>query len=249
MDMSPFDEPVPPPPDAAAPPPEPGLFWGFEDIGLFIGLSFLSLIAALLIAKFGNFAALGTTFMLIAGQMLWYVFSFGFLFLIFRVKYRAPFWRPLAWLAPSGKEAALSIVGGPVLAIALGIIGTLLRTPQINLPFQSLLRGKATIAAFAVLVVIVGPVCEELAFRGFFLPVLMRAWGVIAGIVVTGVLFGALHGTEYPDWRYIFLISIAGIVFGWARYRTGSTMAAALMHGAFNATQFGGLVAAQHMAH
>ncbi len=44
---------------------------------------------------------------------------------------------------------------------------------------------------FAIFVVILGPVCEELAFRGFLMPLLMRSFGPAIGIVLTGVCSGA----------------------------------------------------------
>ena len=72
-----------------------------------------------------------------------------------------------------------------------------------------------------ILVVILGPVCEELAFRGFLMPLLMRSLGAAGGIVVTGIIFGSMHGYEYQwSWRHMLLISLVGCVFGWAKYKT-----------------------------
>jgi uncharacterized protein len=93
-------------------------------------------------------------------------------------------------------------------------------------------------------VVVLGPLCEELAFRGFLMPLLIRSLGVTAGILLTGLLFGALHAYEYEwSWRHSLLISVAGAVFGWARYALGSTAASTFMHATFNLTQFAALLA------
>ena len=103
------------------------------------------------------------------------------------------------------------------------------------------------VATLAVLlIVLIGPLCEELAFRGFLLPLLVRSLGAAAGIIVTGMLFGMLHGFEYPDWRPVVLVAIAGMLFGWRRYETGSTVHSTLMHAGFNLTQFVALLAAKH---
>src|SRR5213079_893775 len=98
------------------------------------------------------------------------------------------------------------------------------RTPIIKLPFEQMLTNRPTIALFAVFVVVVGPLCEELAFRGFLMPLLIRSMGAVAGILITGLLFGSLHAAEYQwSWKHVLLISTAGTTFGWVRYKTGST--------------------------
>ena len=44
-----------------------------------------------------------------------------------------------------------------------------------------------------------------------------------------------MHFQEYGNsWRHALLITAAGASFGWMRYRTGSTKAAAVMHSAYN---------------
>lgn len=221
------------------------VFWDYKDIALFLVLSFTSLLAAQFLMIVPPLRYLPTPFKLFGAQMVWYILSFGNMYLILLTRYGQAFWRALGWKLPPIRQALGSLLAGPMLAVGLGVIGTLLRTPQLQLPFQQLLEGAGIIVLFAMLVVVIGPVCEELAFRGFFLPKLAQSFGPVAGILVTGLLFGLLHGLEYPDWRYVLLISLAGILFGWTRYRTGSTITSALMHGAFNATQFAGLLAAQ----
>jgi membrane protease YdiL (CAAX protease family) len=92
----------------------------------------------------------------------------------------------------------------------------------------------------------VAPVCEELIFRGFVQPLLVRSLGAFAGIVATAVPFGLLHFQEYGrSWRHVLLISLSGAAFGWVRHATGSTKAAAVMHSAYNAFQFVLLVVAK----
>lgn len=226
-----------------APPPSEA-FWDYQDLALFIMLAVVSLFGALIVVRFVPFVnSLATPYKLLAGQLIWYVLVFAWLGAILRLRYDAPFWRSLGWIGPHARDALAAIVFGPVLVLIIGLIGVALRTPQIQLPFQDMLTGTTRMILFALLVAVIGPLCEELAFRGFIMPRLIRSFGALAGIVVTGVLFGLLHGFEYPDWRHVVLIAIAGIVFGWTRYRTGSTVNSALMHGTFNLTQYIALVA------
>jgi len=80
-------------------------------------------------------------------------------------------------------------------------------------------------------------VCEELAFRGFLMPLLVRSFGAAIGIAGAAIPFALLHGDQYAwTWQYVLLVALAGVAFGWLRYRTGSTMASALMHSTYNAT-------------
>lgn len=235
------------PPQAPLEAPREEAYWDYADLGLFIFLSVVSLFATLLLVRFFPVLhALKDPYKLLVGQLIWYLFAMGSLAMILKVRYDRPFWPSLGWRAPQIGNALASLAFGPVLAIGLGLIGAALRTPQIPLPFENMLNSPALIALFGLLVVLIGPLCEELAFRGFILPLLVRTFGAVVGIVVTGILFGMLHGFEYPDWRPVILIAVAGMVFGWRRYQTGSTINSALMHAGFNLTQFAALLAARH---
>ena len=172
-------------------------------------------------------------------QSVWYFLVFGSLAALFRIRYDRPFWRSLGWRPLSFSAAAGAILAGPLLAVSVGLLGSALRTPEINLPFEEMLGSPGTIVLLGLLVVILGPVAEELAFRGFLMPLLIRSLGTAGGIVLTGVIFGSIHGYEYQwAWQYMLLISLVGCVFGWAKYKTQSTVCSALMHATFNLTQF-----------
>ncbi|HUJ50536.1 MAG TPA: CPBP family intramembrane glutamic endopeptidase, partial [Bryobacteraceae bacterium] len=152
--------------------------------------------------------------------------------------YGQPFWRSLGWRFPF-RGMPMILFGGPLLAVGLGLVSVLLRTPDIQTPFQQMLNNRPTLLLFAFFAIIIGPLCEELAFRGFLMPLLIRSLGAVAGIVATGALFGLLHAPEYSwSWRHVLLITAAGSAFGWVRYRTGSTAASTTMHAAYNLTQF-----------
>jgi membrane protease YdiL (CAAX protease family) len=235
------------PPDAEVDTPTRQAFWDYADLGLFITLSIVSLFLTLLLLRFVPFLhGLKDPYKLLVGQLIWYVISFGWLFLILRTRYDRPFWQSLGWLPPRVGQAVGSFALGPILAIGLGLIGAAMRTPQMRLPFEGMLNTPSIILLFGLLIVVIGPLCEELAFRGFIMPLLIRSLGAAAGILISGALFGMLHGFEYPDWRPVVLIGAAGAVFGWRRYQTGSTVNSTLMHAGFNATQFAALLAAEH---
>src|ERR1700680_150385 len=224
--------------------PEP--FWGYSDLVFFLALCFPCLLIALAVmGKLASILSLTKPFQqVLLLQLIWYVLIFASLYALFRLRYHQPFWRSLGWKVLSFGATLVSFLGGPVLAAGLGYLGFVLRTPEIPLPFQQLISDRTTVVLTGLFVVVLGPICEELAFRGFMMPVFMRHFGAVIGIFVTGFLFGFAHGYEYQwSWRHIVLISTAGSIFGWARHKTGSTTAAAFMHATFNLTQFAAFLA------
>lgn len=218
-------------------------FWSYLDLTLFVCLCFPSMLIAILLVRAFRFAIpFGKPFQGLLAQLVWYILIFVALYLLLKTRYGAPFWRSLGWRFPF-RGAALALIAGPFLAVSLGLIAHLLRTPVIKMPFEQMLNNRPTILLFAIFVIVLGPLSEELAFRGFMMPLLIRSLGVAAGIVLTGVLFGALHAYEYEwSWRHSLLIALAGSVFGWARYASGSTAASTFMHATFNLTQFAALL-------
>lgn len=232
VDLTPIAPPEPPPPR------DP--FFDYTDLFCFIGVAIPCLFLALLLVRAVHvFVRISTSIQLLSVQSIWYFLVFGALAALFRIRYHKPFWTSLGWRPISIERAAIAILAGPALVISIGLIGTALRTPEIEAPFEQMLGSTNTIVLLGILVAILGPVAEELAFRGFLMPLLIRGIGAAAGVIATGIIFGCIHGYEYEwSWQYMLLISLVGCVFGWAKYRTQSTLTSALMHSTFNLTQF-----------
>jgi membrane protease YdiL (CAAX protease family) len=220
-------------------------FWNYLDLAFFISLGLPALlISAGIVRGFAGALHLGKPFQGLLAQLIWYVLIFSALYGLLRLRYNEPFWRSLGWNILPVQTTILIFLAGPILALTLGYLGYLLRAPDIKLPFDQMLEDRPTTILFAVFVVILGPLCEELAFRGFLMPLLMRSLGAVPGIVATSVLFGGVHAYEYAwSWRHVLLISTAGMVFGWVRYRTGSTAASTFLHSTYNLTQFAAFMA------
>ena len=234
--------PIEPPPQ-----PRPEVFWSWLDVLVFLLLAVPSLLLAAL-REHGLFLLLpfrpeSRAPELLGAQFLGYGFWFLSLYFLLKLKYDRPFWRSLGWRpAPSG--TLVYFVAGPALAVGVGILGVLLRTPDIDSPLKDLLSDRTSLILVGIFAATLGPLCEELAFRGFFLPLLMRSLGVVPGIILSALPFGLLHGPEYAwSWRHILLVTVAGAVFGWVRYRTRSTAAAVYLHAGYNLTFFLGFLA------
>jgi membrane protease YdiL (CAAX protease family) len=239
--------PAPPEPQAsleplASPPPERDPFWGYADLLIFAGLTLPCLLLGLGVVKtlfwvFQLHPAV-KTWELLTAQFTFYALLSGVLVVLFRVQYDRPFWRSLGWVTP--RLPLLSVVtSGVGLALAVMLLGVLIRTPRIESPLTELLKDPTSLVLVTIFGSVVAPVCEELLFRGFLQPLLVRSLGAAAGIVATALPFGMLHFQEYGNsWRHVLLISLSGVAFGWMRQATGSTKAAAGMHAAYNGFQF-----------
>ena len=219
-----------------------GPIWGYPDLALFLSAVLPSLaLAALLLRSarmfapvfFGSDAARTLVF-----QAFMYVFLVGALYLVIALRYGEPFLPSLGWTFPIPHEF-LVLAAGPVLTIALSALGVLLRAPLDSSQIEVLIKSRASLAAIILFGVVLAPIFEEMLFRGFLLPLLVRSLGPWLGILLTAVPFALLHGAQnHWAWQPVLLIGIAGIAFGLVRHKTGSTTAAFLMHSAYNATGF-----------
>jgi membrane protease YdiL (CAAX protease family) len=83
-----------------------------------------------------------------------------------------------------------------------------------------------------VAVCLLGPTVEELLFRGLIFSWLRERVGIPETIGITAVSWGLLHYNF--AWWIIFIIAVAGVIHGIARWRTGSVFAPIAMHCAYN---------------
>lgn len=121
--------------------------------------------------------------------------------------------------------------------IFVGDMISLLAGRNIVDPFQSDIYQAAQKAhllpllVFAITVLV--PISEESLFRGFlfrgWLQSPRSAWPVI---LLTAGLFAIIH-VQY-DWFLIGQVFAFGVLFGWMRWATGSTILTMLLHGLVN---------------
>ncbi|MDP2996810.1 MAG: type II CAAX endopeptidase family protein [Bryobacterales bacterium] len=230
-------------PDAApSAPPARYPFWGYQDLALFAGLAVPSLLLAFGLVQavilVSGLHPAGKAGPLMAGQFLGYGFLFLSLYGLLKLRYGRPFWASLGWVRP---RAGLwtSVFGGPVLALLVAVLGLALQTPEMEMPIKDLLTDRFSITLVALFATTLGPLCEELAFRGFLLPLVSRSLGRAVGVLIAAMPFAILHAPQYSwSWRHILLIALAGTVFGWMRLWSRSTIAATLMHAGYNLTFF-----------
>ena len=108
---------------------------------------------------------------------------------------------------------------------------------------MKLLADPASRIAIALFSITLGPMVEELLFRGFLQPVLVGVAGVFPGILVTSALFGGLHLMQNDYiWQSGLLITLIGFALGTIRHVSGSTRASTNAHIGYNSLPFLGLL-------
>ena len=234
-------------PETGSPEPhsDPYPFWGYADLVVFFGLAFPCVLLGAFTVKFilwvFHLRVHSLALELVPAQFLGYGFLFFALYLLLHVHYQRPFWQSLRWVR-TRPGVSRTVLYGFVMAFVVALLGAALHTPDIHTPMKDLLSDRSSVVLIAIFAVTLGPLCEELAFRGFLQPVLVRSFGPAAGIVLAAIPFGVLHLSQYGgSWRHGLLITVAGIGFGWLRQVSGSTRAAAIMHAAYNFIFFAAL--------
>ena len=219
-------------------PPERYPFWSYADLVVFFGLALPCILLGAFTVKLFLWAfhihVHRQALELVPAQFLGYAYLFSALYLLLKMHYGRPFWTSLRWVR-TRPGAARAVLYGFVLAFAVALTGSALHTPDIQTPMKDLLSDRSSLLLIAVFAVTLGPLCEELAFRGYLQPVLVRSFGAVLGVVLAAIPFGMLHLSQYGgSWRHGLLITLAGVGFGWMRQASGSTRAAAIMHAAYN---------------
>lgn len=142
--------------------------------------------------------------------------------------FTAPAWRYLVW----------AVVLGIALPLAGGKLTELLAHGQPVPQDVKQLGADADAAwrlALAVVVVTIGPLVEELLFRGVLLSALLRRLRPLAAVVLSALVFALAH---LPDLHWLWYglpdLALLGIAFAWLRLRSGSLWPAILAHACNN---------------
>jgi hypothetical protein len=211
-------------------------FWSYEDLALFAGGLLPCAALAFAVISLIHFPSRGTQD--VAFQFLFYGLALGVLYLLIARRYDRPLWRSLGYTFEF-RGALVCAVAGPALAISLGMLGYVLKTPPVS-PIPNLITDRSSLIAVLLFAVLVGPIFEEMVFRGFLFPLIARSLGPGMGIILTAIPFALLHVVTYGVvWQTLAIVGLAGIAFGIARERTGSTAASAMLHVGYNGTLFG----------
>jgi membrane protease YdiL (CAAX protease family) len=177
---------------------------------------------------------------LVGTNLIWYGLLFLFLYLTLAVLRGSPFWHSLGWVPlnsqaePRKRSAWIYFVSGGALAIFVALASSHVKDVD-HVPMQELFKHRNGALLLMAMAVFVAPLVEETIFRGYLYPLFAKSLGIFPAILLTGVLFGLMHGTQLGwSWGLVGLLVLVGIIFTSARARTGTVLASFLLHLGYN---------------
>jgi membrane protease YdiL (CAAX protease family) len=230
---------------ASPPPPAENPVWNGWDVLLIIGLTLATIFVSQFAILFGAhyFFYPHSSLMELAQRPLLllisqYVIDLAvviYLLLLIEGKYRAPFGSAIRWSWPRNALGLLLL--GAFMLLVLSVLENLLPMPK-DTPFDKLFARPRDAYLIAIIAVSLGPLVEELFFRGFLYPVLARRWGIAWAVFLTALPFAVMHMPQYGwAWGALAVIFIVGVVCGTVRALTKSVGASFLVHVGYNGVQ------------
>ena len=170
----------------------------------------------------------------VLAQMLAYLCILAFMVSIVKRVPGQDFGQAIRWNWPKNWSAYL--LAGMMLSFALQGIAHFLPIPK-ELPMDRFFRTPGEAWALSLFGVTLAPLLEELFFRGFLYPVLVRRFGVAMAVLATAAGFSVIHAPQLGRaWGPVLVIFIVGMTLTLTRALTKSVAASLIMHMAYNGT-------------
>lgn len=151
----------------------------------------------------------------VMGQGLAYLLILFFMFSVVKREPGQSFWQAIRWNWPQNWSAFL--LAGVALSLALQGIAHFLPMPQ-ELPMDRFFRTPSEAWALSLFGITFAPLLEELFFRGFLYPVLVRRfWVAIVVLAATtslSLIYTAKLGWTWGLWLTIFMVGLALAIRG-----------------------------------
>jgi len=144
--------------------------------------------------------------------------------------------RRLSWAKVLAHAVVTLLLILPVLTLASALWTLLLRqtglpdAPQELIEIFGAVQSPWVFTAMLLVACVVAPLNEELIFRRVIFRFCRQRFGRGFALLVSGVLFGALHG----NWAGFFPLALLGVGLAIAYERTGDLRVPILAHGLFN---------------
>ncbi|MHB8410854.1 MAG: CPBP family intramembrane glutamic endopeptidase [Candidatus Acidiferrales bacterium] len=232
--------------------------WGGTELLIFLGFAIVSLVILevtlqiFLLARFHmtreqimHFLTTDAAYA-VGFQTIWSCILLLFLLSMIRVYHGARFWTSLGWRAVRSRTVPVSTIyaacvfGGISLAMLVSFVSQF-AGEKTNLPIQDYFHTRSNIIWLMVFGIAFAPFWEETIFRGYLYPVFARKWGIPAGVLITGVIFGLMHALQlWGGWVQIAMLIFVGIILTFVRARTRSVVASYLVHVSYNTFLFMG---------
>lgn len=195
--------------------------------------------------------------LLVGTSVLSFALLILFLYVTLSVLRGVPFWRTLGWkklksdpMTGKGKPW-MYFLSGCGLSLFVALASSQVKDAE-RAPIHEFFKSRSGAMLLMAMAVFVAPLAEETIFRGYLYPVFARIISAIAGyfgmecslairtgmassILVTGVLFGLMHGPQLGEnLALVSLLILVGVIFTFARAWTGTVLASFLLHLGYN---------------
>ncbi len=209
-------------------------FWGWLDAALFAVVLVFFLVLTILVASVAH--ALGWAPMAPAAIVAQGVGMGAALLVLSRLlRYRYGVGLRTALHLDAPRRVMMYCGFGVATAVLVSLLGYVLKLSEMDMPMKDFIRTDLDLLVVGIGATTFGPLFEEMIFRGFLQPLMGRLLGMAPGVVATSLLFALPHGPQYGwHWQHLFVITAAGAVFGFIRWRTASTTAATVAHATYN---------------
>jgi membrane protease YdiL (CAAX protease family) len=138
--------------------------------------------------------------------------------------------RDLAWVAAG---LGLSLVAGWMLLPVTELAGLKDSSQEVVQQFEN--ANGIEVPLFALGVVLLAPLAEELLFRGVLLRALVRRTDPARAVFGSALVFALIHVVGDPDtYYYVPAFLLLGLVSGWRAMKTGNLSQSVMLHVGFN---------------
>ncbi|NDV63756.1 CPBP family intramembrane glutamic endopeptidase [Bacteroides sp. 224] len=127
------------------------------------------------------------------------------------------------WSAVSAKYLLLAVVGYLAFLLVVDFLVSQLQLPDLmKATFDIMQSNWLGILCVALL----GPILEELLFRGAVTKILLAQYTPTKAIIISALIFGLFHINP----AQVFSATLIGLLLGWMYYKTASLLPCILLH-------------------
>ena len=165
-------------------------------------------------------------------QVIISVATVGVIYVIVSKKYNVPFFDAFGisfskapnYFLQGAFVSLMLVVSTTIISLAFSqFTGVQKQNPYINVPVEKL-------RIISLMAVFIAPVVEEIFFRGFMQPTLVKNLGVFGGVFITALIFGFSHAQYLGYSAALAAVIIIGLILGITRQKTGSVMPGIFAH-------------------
>lgn len=158
--------------------------------------------------------------------------TLGIVYSIVTIKYQIPFkeafgiyFHKIPYFFKQGTLAAIAIIlSTTIISFIFSHFGGISKEN----PYTAMPEDK--IKAIIFLAIFIAPLIEEIFFRGFMQPALVKNLGAFPGIVITALIFGFSH-LQYLEYNAALVaVTAIGLILGITKYYTGSIVPGIFAH-------------------